>query len=420
LRRAARLAFVCFAGLAAAPFARADVVLGVMDFEAQKPSYPILAPTVEAIRAAFPGEAVRVRLLGIDAMSAALQTAAVDAFVCSSGLYRRNVSAALTVIASAVGPHMTDPNRGEGTAFVALASRGDIDGVASMRGLRAVASNPGAFSGHYIALRELQLAGYDPERFFGSLAFERGGQASILARLERGEADVAILHACTLEAFARGRDPDVMRRFKVIGAKSHPGFRCLHSSTELYPGWVLGVTGRASSEKAARIYAAAFAMPKTPEGLFWGIATDFSKIDELNRALEIGPYAFLKDYPLQALWEKYGLAAQAAAALLALLALHSWRSGALVRRARRELTALWRKEREARQEAARMRERLAALQRALAVSQISSLVAHELGQPLGAIVLWAGAMDEALAQPAPDAGRLSAAAQAVRAQALKA
>ena len=105
-------------------------------------------------------------------------------------------------------------------------------------------------------------------------------------------------------------------------------------------------------------------------------------MDELLAELSLGPYARPEPWTLERFLRRYWLHVSVAVALLAALLLHAWRADVLVRRREAEL------EEAAKREWAQ-RDRIETLQRAGVVGQLSSLIAHEIHQPLAAIRLFA-------------------------------
>lgn len=130
-------------------------------------------------------------------------------------------------------------------------------------------------------------------------------------------------------------------------------------------------------------------MPPTAEGgLFWTIPTDLSSIDTLYRNLRTGPYEYLRQFSWQRLYEQYRDPILAFLLFVVGLIIHSVRVTQLVKLRTRELTASLHREKQLQQEAQKASRRAAVLQKVGIVGQLSSMVAHELRQPLAAIALY--------------------------------
>ncbi len=368
--------------------------MGIGTFAEPNPNYGILAPTAAAVQAAFPEKRVCVKQLSTAELDRLASAGALDLFISSSGLYRRFLNRGLRDIASVMGPHISNPNEAEGTAIVARRDRLELSSIESLRGLKLAANMPEGFTGYLAGLREIAEAGHDPEGFFSAVDFVGHNQAKVLDEVLAGRADIGFVRACTLEDLIAAA-PQYQNAFRIIHPRVDAGFGCLHS-TALYPSWTAVVTKSMNPADAARAAAAILQMPPTKEGLRWGIATDFSQVDRLYQTLEIGPYAFLRTWTLSRFWEEYKTWIVAAMLLIAGLAVHGWRTEALVKKRTAELERSMAAERGAQRRAAELSERMQTLQKAGVIGQISSLIAHELGQPVGAVRLYAHGLLRAL------------------------
>ena len=161
------------------------------------------------------------------------------------------------------------------------------------------------------------------------------------------------------------------------------------------PRQAIGATVIASADRAdvseladlrgKRVAVALLAMPPTAEGHTWTVPTDYSSVRRVFLDRQIGPHAHLEDASLWSLLERYRY--WVAIALLAALGglLHILRAESLVRSRTLAL-------RGALQERARMERELRERERQLdhlsrlgVLGEMSSMLAHELNQPLAAI-----------------------------------
>ena len=369
------------------PWAGCGIRLGIGSFAEPNPNYGILTPTVSAIRKAFPELNVCVRSFTTSALERAAASGEVNLFISSAGLYRRVLDKGVRDIASIMGPHITNPNEAEGSVFIVSKDRPDILNFETMRGLRLAANMPEGFTGFLAGMKEIADHGENPEGYFSEVGFYGHDQTKVIKAVLDGRADVGIVRACTFEEII-DVNPEYRGRLRTVVEREHAGFPCRHS-TELYPSWVLVVTKTMPPAYAARVAAAVLAAPKTPTGLYWAIGTDFSAVDNLYRVLKLGPYEFLREWTLMRVWEEYKTAIIAAALIFLGLIAHGWRSEVLVKRRTAALEASIAQERALEARASKLRDRMQALQKIGVVGQISSLIAHELGQPLGAVRLYA-------------------------------
>ena len=124
---------------------------------------------------------------------------------------------------------------------------------------------------------------------------------------------------------------------------------------------------------------------ETPAGYSWSLATNFEDINNLFRTLRIGPYEYLRHWTVKRVFEQFWPALLFLLGVFTTWVLHWWRVEKLVVRRTRELEASLVREREIEENARKLTGRLEALQRTRTVEQLSSIFAHDLGQPLSAM-----------------------------------
>ena len=207
--------------------------------------------------------------------------------------------------------------------------------------------------------------------------------AEVIRRVEDGRNDAGVVRTCFMEAMNL-----TLSRFRILGARDDGSIDCVHS-TDLYPNWVIATAPSLSPDLSRKIAAALFSMPPIGDDVRWSIATDFRGVDNLFRTLKIGPYEYLATFSFKRFTAHYWPGFAIALTLLIALVLHSVTVGTLVRRRTRELEASLKRENELSQETVAAQNRFLALQKVGIVGQMSSIIAHELRQPLAAISMQA-------------------------------
>ena len=165
-------------------------------------------------------------------------------------------------------------------------------------------------------------------------------------------------------------------------------------STDLYPAHTLAALPHVTPEAVTATTLAFLRMPPTERGRSWAVATDYLSIDKLFRALKTGPYRYLRE----PVWKRF-LAEYFPFILMFLGAalLFLWQfenTKRLLEKRTLEVRRLAQKE-------AEQERRLLFLERNTMVSQLSSMLAHELHQPLAAIRLYARGLVKLLARTNP-------------------
>lgn len=189
-------------------------------------------------------------------------------------------------------PTAPDPNDAVGTVFM-VPKDSPVKTVADMKGLRAASNFERGFSGVYVPLGEIAAQGFNPDNFFKEIVPAGSPMKRLLLAVQRGEADVAMARACTVEELQQ-TEPEFVAQFRPVGLKPEKGrFACLRS-TELYPNWTFVATTMAPWQASRDFTAALLSMPATEGGVAWGVASDFLRVDELYKTLKAGPYAYLR------------------------------------------------------------------------------------------------------------------------------
>lgn len=390
----------------------APVTLGLVEFNYSLTNSREVDSTIEKLRSAFAPRKLEVTRYRAEDLDREVKAGRIDFFLASSGFYWRMIPFGARSIATLVNPSRPDPNRSSGAVFIVM-DESPVRTVDDLRGKRLAASYPTAFGGIRISLADLAFRGYDPERFFSKIRFTGSPHVhGLMHEIITGTSDVAIIPACTWEEMSEAE----RSQFRLIGVRENTGMRCL-STTQAYPGHTFSVMSGVPPELAKTATEALLSMKAEGGKESWSIATDFTIVDATYRALKIGPYAYLRDTSFKR-WVKENKAWILLALLfVAGLAFHAWRSEVLVNRRTREL----REEEAARalvaSELEGMNQRMERMHKANIVGQLSSMISHELAQPLAAIRYYCEGERDLLQEPAKNAALLSRCNEKVNAQA---
>lgn len=382
------------------------VRIGISSFAAGNPNQPIVSSTLSYLSRSLPGDVVcSNQFHSTELLLAEMRRNGVDFLISSSGLYRRALLLGAKDLGVVSGPHISDPNRAEGSAFIVRAEDEDLRTLEDVQNRILAANLERGFSGFQTAIREIVPLSPDPLQYFKRVIFLGRDQRDVLRALEDGRADVGTLKTCLLEIY-EAENPAWRGKFKVINEKHYEGFGC-KVSTRLYPNWVFAVMPRVDSNRARRVATAILAMPPTPEGLFWSIGTDFSEVDALMQDLRIGPFSILDDWSLEMLWLRYKVPLSILLTLILGGLVHAWRSERLVRLRTTQLTEAHEAERRLESEARDVEAKLAAVTKTVTIGQMSSMVAHELRQPLAAVEAYARGLERMAETKMPTPAMLS-------------
>ncbi len=391
IRRAVGLLLSGAAGLAAAgdaapdsAAAENDLYVAVVRYIRPSPHEPIIAPTVAALKARFGARHVHVSDLTMPELEDAITQKKVDVFIASAGFYRFNVINGARDLATLASRDYPNPNAGDGSALVVRADS-PVTTIAQLYGQRVAASTPLGFT----ALRikgEVAERGYDPERFFSEMVYTGPENTEMAVRLLKSRyVSAAVVRLCWLEDRVK-KHPEEAGLWRVVEPKADGG--ACQSSTALYPSWIIATTPATDPAISRLVTQVVLSMPPTEQGQYWTVATDLSAIDRLYRELKVGPFAYLNEWNLKRVWATFQIPIVLFFFGIAALAVHSLRVTQLVHRRTAELEESLKREKRLKAEQLEASERISALQRTGLVGRISSMIAHELRQPLAAFELY--------------------------------
>lgn len=364
------------------------VRVGVVRFTTPAPYNPIVGATIRTIKQCLASDyTVEVVQMAREDLEKAVVEGRVDVFLSSAGFYRRLVPYGAKDLATAMSPRYPDPNHGEGAAIVVSnrsAGRMTID---SLRHSKVAVPSKNAFSGFHIPMAEIARRGYDYRTFFSAIHEVGDGDKAInvFDELLAGRVDAAFAKQCVLEAYIKTH-PQAGKALRVIEPRQGVG-ECART-TDLYPTWTLGSSFAAPPDVSRRITSAVLAMPATENGLLWGVATDFSLVDRLLMDLHIGPYEYLNKWTIERVFDRFWPVMLAVVMLIVGLILHSLRVAQLVRVRTAELERSLKEQQLLQKQANEAVRKLNTIQKIGVINQISSILAHELRQPVGAIACY--------------------------------
>lgn len=369
--------------------------VGIVAFVRPAPNEEILEATVETLRKDFGSDFVEVKHYTLPQLAYAIQQGAIDIFMSSSGFYVRMTPYGARDLATAVSADYPNPNHSDGSAIIVLDRRRDLLRLADLKGSDLVTSTPTAFTGLQVPLGEFIRHNISPDGLFKSIHYLGGdaGMNAALPMLKSGEADVGIFRLCFLEEWLakHPEDKGVFRVVNRMDSPEHPE-RCMRS-TSLYPAWTVATTKTTDPTLSRWVTRSLLQMkPLGDNRLAWGVATDYSSVSELFKALKIGPYEYLQHWTVQRILDEYGPFVMLACVLIIGLFLHAVRVTQLVRKRTADLTAALAKQKALEQEAKQAETRLENISRIGIVGQLSTIFAHEMRQPLGAISLYSYAL----------------------------
>lgn len=342
--------------------------------------------TVQTMQKAVAPDQLRVEYVPLPRLESMVKNRETDFIISTSNMFRRYGEYGPHDMVTASSPYSRDPNRSEGSLFIVRSDRDDIVILADLQNRKAAAGRPTAFAMYLAGLGEIASQGYEPYQFFSEVNFFGTDKDELIRSVLRGENDVGILRACYMEdALARGIFNE--GELKFINLKDDPIHQCKHS-TALYPNWTLASMPSVAPELASRVTQALLMQSATDRNLYWAIASDFTELDRLQDLLKIGAFERVRD----SFFEEYKYVFAGFIAAFLLLAAHSLLVSRAVRRKTKDLREALAEQKLLFEQAETANQRMLAMQKAGVVGQISSMIAHELRQPLSTVSCYTHAL----------------------------
>ena len=337
---------------------------------------------------------IDVKIYGPDSFLKAAEKESFDMSIASSGLTSLMIERTGGLpLAAVVSDEAPDPNYANGAAIIVRADRPELRTLEDLRGRSVAIMSRTAFAGWQIPASEMVRKGLDPEAFFSEIRVSGYPMTRIVQEVKSGEVDVGFVATCLLERMARGGQID-QKDFRVIGEHADRLVACRHS-TELYPNWFFSIKPSVPTSVARTLTATLLDVPAAPDGTQWTISNDNRRLFEVFRVLQV-PYGNPDDFGrfvrriLPWVVGAGGVLLILLLNTLLLARLASHRARALEKAMDEKLRA----ELAAQQNAVQIE----SLTRASAVGLLSSMVAHELKQPLTVIGNYAGSLRRRLSR----------------------
>lgn len=313
-----------------------------------------------------------------------------DMSIASSGLTSLMIEKTGGIpLMAIVTPEMPDPNRANGTAIIVRADRKDLRDIKDLKGKRLAIMSRNAFAGWQIPASELVREGINPNTYFGSIRAVGGPMTKIVRMVEVGDTDIGFVANCLLEKMASTGEIR-LSDFHVIHDQSAPDAACRHS-TELYPGWFFSVKPTVSTATAREITAAFLTTPS--EGYQWTIPTDHRRLYDVFQLMQV-PVGTRHD--IHWLLQEYRAVIAWVLLIVVIILGNTVLLARLARRRAQQLEVTMQQKMQAELAARHNAMQVETLTRASAIGLLSSMVAHELKQPLTVITNYAGSLKRRL------------------------
>ena len=385
--------------------APAVVTIGVLAYRGDDIALRQWGDTLRYLQGAIPDHTFRLKPYNLTGLEQAVQDHSVDFILTNPGhMVYLGRYYGISQFASAQAPGSRDPSRSLGSVIFTRADRDDLKTLSDLKGKTLLIVSRQAFGGFLVGWRVIVGALHAEA---SSISIKELGfpHDAIINAVLAGEGDAGIVKSCLLEHLAASGKLDITK-VKILAPRHEPRFGCA-LSTDLYPGWAFAKHPMTSVKLTTAVARALFAMP-SPENAMeldydgWIAPVSYAPVEELYRELRITPFVPGTWTALRAVLrenvEWFIFLAVIAVLFLAHVARVEW----LVWRRTRQLET---EEAHRRNATARIRELEAETARAYRTNTMAEMaggLAHELNQPIAAILNYANALSGLVKQEKVD------------------
>ena len=307
----------------------------------------------------------------------------IDFFISSSAFYRQMIRKGARDLTSIETRKDDDPNQSEGAIVLVKGGRKDLLVLSDLKKQIVGYSPSFGPSSLQILNGEIKEKGHEPKTFFKKVLPLGPDIDKMLKTLDDGIIDALVLPSCILENFIENNEAD-SSWLRVLAPRHFSALKCAHSSM-LYPGLTFASLPSLNASFSRQITQALLDLEATVKGSFWSVATNFNEVDRLLRSLDQDAWAADRAWSFRNVLNRYWHIVLAIFILVLCLIFYSSIVSLLVRRRTSQLDLALKRERQLKKKSLDASRRIEQMQRIGAFNQLSSLFAHELGQPLYAI-----------------------------------
>lgn len=393
--------------------------LGILNTSGNEAENVLYAETASVLKDKLKPRNVEVSTYDLPGLEKAIAAGKLDFFISNPGFYvssRQKLDT--TALASQSNQFFGRPDRALGSVFVVPKQSSHIYSLRDLRGKSVCAVAPNAYGGLYIALGELNRRGFDPDKFFSSIHYSGYPMPKVLEELKAGKCEAAIVRTCLLEELsASGQIKE--NEFRVIEPRPSLSKEHCIRSTELYPGWVFAATKNTSETLRKETTKILFSLPAV-QGNEWSVPRNFADLDNLYKNLKVGHYEYLRNWDWKEFIRNYWSFILIVFVVMIAVFLHNLILKQQVERRTERLRQTMKEKLAEHQAAVNANRHLHDMEKINLVGMLSSMIAHELRQPLTVIRNYAEGLKEIAHSPDYDTKVLDEALKVVDEQSIRA
>ena len=375
-----------------APFTR-PIRLGVQSSLLKSSQRDLIMKTRDHLVRLYGLGKINVFYLDDQSLTTAIRAGQVDFFISDVNYFTIEEGFAFVEALASLWPSDSETPQ-NATASVIVARKNGEREAPDLHDLATrpiVAIAPESLSGWLAAAVELKKHHvFMGDDLLAHTTFANGDVSAVFTKMNMDPKVVGVLPACELEYMAEKGDIK-LRDYWVVNQQMSDGLRCLHSSA-LYPSWVFAATSEVKPAVRKAITTALFTMDGKKMSAEWSMPVSNRPIYDLFYTLKIGPYQDLAQWSLRRFVESNAQVLAFISLLLFMILTYAGTLSVLVRRRTKLLRQALAERDQADQEMQVSRQHIENLERTGLVGQMSTVIAHELKQPLGAVSNYANSL----------------------------
>lgn len=393
--------------------------LGILNTSGNEAENVLYAETASVLKDKLKPRNVEVSTYDLPGLEKAIATGKLDFFISNPGFYvssRQKLDT--TALASQSNQFFRRPDRALGSVFVVPQQNGNNFSLRDLKGKSVCAVAPNAYGGLYIALGELNRRGFDPDKFFSSIHYSGYPMPKVLEDLKAGKCEAAIVRTCLLEELSSSGQIKG-NEFRVIEPRPTSSKEYCIRSSDLYPGWVFAATKNTSEALRKETTKILFSLPAI-QGNEWSVPRNFADLDNLYKNLKVGHYEYLRNWDWKEFIRNYWSFILIVFVVMIAVFLHNLILKQQVERKTERLRQTMKEKMAEHQAAVSANRHLHDMEKINLVGMLSSMIAHELRQPLTVIRNYSEGLRDILHSQDYDAKLLEEALKVVDEQSIRA
>lgn len=304
------LCLALFAGSAGNVLAESEMLIGVLAFRGEQDALDRWSPTADYLNSRIAEYRFRIVPLGLEGMHSHVEQDKLDFVLTNTGNYVVLEDAfGISRLATLKVRHLGEDFTQFGAVIFTRRDHLELNRIDDLSGHSMMAVSRNAFGGFQMAWREMIEVGVDPFTSLERLRFIGFPQDEIVYSVLEQRVDAGTVRSGTLERMAAEGLID-LDMIKVLGARDSDSFTFLHS-TRLYPEWPFAKARKTPEGLAQRVAIALLQLQPDSDAATsalaagWTIPLDYGPVHDLFRRLEIPPYAYLGKPSLASVWREY-------------------------------------------------------------------------------------------------------------------